>query len=132
MYEPRGPGGTGPTRGDGKRHGERALNNPPPRLEARPGAALRRDAEMRLWRQRRVERLCWLGSRAVFDFVDEIARYYPTVALDLDRRLARFAALDPALLRQVGGDRFPSSPLRRAPRCRRRHCPVGRRCRSPE
>jgi hypothetical protein len=31
---------------------------------------------------------------------------------DLDNRLERYAGLDPVLIAEVGGDRFPASPIR--------------------
>jgi len=44
---------------------------------------------------------------------DELARDYPTLAPDLDRRLERYVErLNPPLLRATGGDRFPLPPLR--------------------
>jgi hypothetical protein len=58
------------------------------------------------------QRLHCLGARATFEFIDELAKHYPTIADDLDRRLSRFVRIDPVVLAAVGGDRFPSSPTR--------------------
>jgi hypothetical protein len=47
----------------------------------------------------------------MFELVDEIARHHG-LGDDLDNRLERYAGLDPVLLAEVGGDRFPASPVR--------------------
>lgn len=73
--------------------------------------AARQAAERRLRRQRQIERLHHLGVRAVFELFDELARHHG-IGDDIDRRLARYAALDPAVLAVVGGDRFAAAPLR--------------------
>jgi hypothetical protein len=73
---------------------------------------LKQAAARYLRRQRAVERLHRLGARAVFELLDELARHHPGIAADIDARLARFAQLDPALLRALGGDRFAASPMR--------------------
>jgi hypothetical protein len=71
------------------------------------------DELSRLRRWRHVERLFRLGSaRVLFEPLDELARHHPGIAADIDRRLARLAGLDPALLAAFGGDRFPPAPLR--------------------
>ena len=70
-----------------------------------------RQAQQRLRRQHLARRIHGLGARAVFEFLDEIARHHD-LGDDLDRRLERFAALDPALLIAVGGDRFAPAPMR--------------------
>ena len=69
-------------------------------------------ARSRLRRQRLVERICDLGPRVVFELLDELATRHPGLDADLDRRLARFAGLDPVVLAAVGGNRFPAGPLR--------------------
>jgi hypothetical protein len=67
-------------------------------------------ATQRLRRQRLVEAIDRLGSARVwFEVIDELDREYELGA-ELDRRL--YAALDPALLAAMGGDRFPASPIR--------------------
>jgi hypothetical protein len=63
----------------------------------------------RLRRQRQVERIWRLGARVVFELIDELARHHDIA--DVDYRLTRYAALDPELLRAVGGDRFPHPPI---------------------
>ena len=65
----------------------------------------------RLRRQRHVEQLHRLGARVLFELVDELDRHHG-LADDLDRRLERYAALDPEVLRALGADRLPVSPVR--------------------
>jgi hypothetical protein len=43
--------------------------------------------------------------------LDEVGRHHG-FADDIDRLLERYAALDPAVLAAIGGDRFPPSPIR--------------------
>jgi hypothetical protein len=52
-----------------------------------------------------------LGPRVLFELVDELDRVHG-LGDDVDRRLERYARLDPRLLRALGGDRFPASPTR--------------------
>ena len=67
----------------------------------------------RLRRQRAIECAHHLGARAIFEFVDELARHHPEIADDIDGRLAAYAErLTPDLLRAIGGDRFPMAPMR--------------------
>jgi hypothetical protein len=61
-------------------------------------------------------RLHALGPRALHEFLAELARHHPEIGEDLHRRLERYAALDPRILRQVGGDRFAPRPLWRVSR----------------
>jgi hypothetical protein len=56
-------------------------------------------------RQRHVERLCGT-PRLVAELLGEIGRHH-CIADDIDRRLARYAGMDPAVLAALGGDRFP-------------------------
>jgi hypothetical protein len=87
--------------------GDRASNG-----FAWPASFTRRSEENQAFsRRRHVERLYRLGARAVYELLDEIGRHHGIVA-DVDRRLARFAALDPQILATVGGDRFPAAPMR--------------------
>lgn len=65
-------------------------------------------APQRRWRL--AERLHGLGARVTYEFLDELDRHLD-LGDDLDRRLERYAALDPDVLAAVGGDRFPSIPL---------------------
>ena len=57
-------------------------------------------------RQRHVERLCRI-PRLVAELLDEIGRHH-SIADDIDRRLAQYAAVDSTVLAAVGGDRFPT------------------------
>ena len=63
----------------------------------------------RLRRQRHAEKVHRLGARVLFEFVDELAHHHPDIAVDITKRLARYAALDPVMVEVTGGDRF--SPL---------------------
>jgi hypothetical protein len=73
--------------------------------------SLQAQASRRLQRQRHVERIHGLGARAFFELIDELDREH-LLGDDLDRRLERFAALDPELLHAFGGDQFAASPVR--------------------
>jgi hypothetical protein len=66
--------------------------------------------QRQLRRQRQVEHIC-RTARLVFELLNELDRYHG-LGDDLDRRLARYAAIDHEILRALGGDRFPSMPLR--------------------
>jgi hypothetical protein len=63
-----------------------------------------------LRRRRHVEAIWLLGARVIFELIDELDRHFE-LGEGLDRRLARYAALDHDIVRLVGGDRFPPSPL---------------------
>jgi|HubBroStandDraft_4_1064222.scaffolds.fasta_scaffold1020535_2 hypothetical protein len=63
-----------------------------------------------LRQRRQVQAVYCLGSRAVGELIDEIGRHHGITA-DIDRRLARYAAIDPEMLRAVGGNRWPIAPL---------------------
>jgi hypothetical protein len=66
----------------------------------------------RLRRQLLASAVHKLGERALFELLDELARHHD-IGDDIDRRLRRYAdRLNPELLRAVGGDRFPPTPLR--------------------
>jgi len=69
------------------------------------------DTTRRLRRQRLIERVHSLGAGVLFELVDELDRRH-RLGANLDRRPARYAATDPALLAIVGGNRFPASPIR--------------------
>jgi len=60
--------------------------------------------------ERQVERLHNLGPRVVAELLSEIAHRTGQSGLIADR-LQAYAALDPELVRAVGGDRFPPMPL---------------------
>jgi hypothetical protein len=66
---------------------------------------------LRARRRRLIEAIHALGSRVLFELIDELDRHHG-LGRDLDRRLARFAAIDPKLLRAVGGDKFAPAPMR--------------------
>ena len=99
-----GPGGAGA--GNVELNKER-------RRDSREARQSQQAAMLRLRRQRLVECLHRLGPRPTFELVDELARRHPDIADDLDRRLAAYTErLTPELLRAVGANRFPASPLR--------------------
>jgi hypothetical protein len=71
----------------------------------------RRTAELKRQRRMRLADKAWkLGPRAYFEFLDELDRHYDIP--DLDRRLERYANIDPKALSFLGGDRFPEGPMR--------------------
>jgi hypothetical protein len=65
----------------------------------------------RLRRLRHVEQIHRLGARVLFELVDELDRHHG-LGDDLDRRLQRYAGLDPEVLCALGGDQLPVSPVR--------------------
>jgi hypothetical protein len=65
----------------------------------------------RLRRQRYAARIWPLGDRVLFELVDHIAGRFD-LEDEVDRLLDRFAGLDPAVLRALGGDRLPPNPTR--------------------
>ncbi len=76
-----------------------------------PGTTHRTIAPAALRRRRQVDALHRLGARAVGELLDELRRHHPGIADDIDRRIARYAALDRRLLVAVGGDRWPAPPV---------------------
>ena len=78
---------------------------------SQPLAPLKAAALRHLGRERQIQRIHTLGPRVVFELIDELDRHH-SLGEDLDRRLARYAALDPEVLRAVGGDRFPRASIR--------------------
>jgi hypothetical protein len=64
-----------------------------------------------LRRQRYAARIWPLGDRVLFELVDHIAGRFD-LEDEVDSLLDRFAALDPAVLRALGGDRLPPNPTR--------------------
>src|SRR4051812_46150715 len=97
-----GPGATG--RGSVELVKEHPEDRRPPLW---PQARVTSQELRRLRRQRAVECAHRLGARAVFELLDELARCYPEIADDLDRRLAAYAErLNPDLLQAIDGDRF--------------------------
>ena len=63
-----------------------------------------------LRRQRQIEHVYLLGARAVGELLYEVAE-----GGDLDRALAAYERLTPALLAAMGADRFPPSPIHEIP-----------------
>jgi hypothetical protein len=58
-----------------------------------------------------VDRLYALGPRAVGELLAELAGEH-LIRVPIERKLERYAAaLDPAILRAIGGDRFPPPPI---------------------
>jgi len=77
---------------------------------------LRATAALRLRRQRQIQQLC-RTPRLVLELLNELDRHHG-LGDDLDRRLAKFAAVDLTLLRALGADRFPDRPLYLVEACR--------------
>ncbi len=67
-------------------------------------------AELRL--QRLAENLHALGPRSVFEFCREIAEAHD-IGADVQRRLERYARLNPAFFQALVDDHFPPSPIHR-------------------
>ena len=65
-------------------------------------------AELRL--QRLAEYLHALGPRPVFEFCRELAEAHD-IGADVQRRLERYALLDPAFVEVLGGGHFPAPPI---------------------
>ena len=65
-------------------------------------------ADLRFRRQ--VERLHHLGPRAVAELLAEIGAERGITTI-VDRKLDRYAEIDPAAIEAVGGERFWSTPL---------------------
>jgi hypothetical protein len=61
--------------------------------------------------ERHVDRLHRLGARAVAELLREIGAETMHMT-SIERAVERFAALDPDTLNRLGGDRFPTRPLR--------------------
>ena len=70
-------------------------------------------AELRL--QRLAETLHALGPRPVFEFCREIAEAHDINA-DVQRRLERYARLDPAFVQALGRDHLPAPSIHRVQR----------------
>lgn len=87
----------------------------PPHLlpEARDALAAVREREGRkLRRQSMISSVYGLGLRVMTEFIEHAVRNHPDAEDWFNEELARFAALDPALLRAVGGDQVPPLPTR--------------------
>jgi hypothetical protein len=64
-----------------------------------------------LRRRQQVEHIYALGSRVIFELIDEIDRHHG-LRDDINQRLARYAKLDPGIVAVVGADKFPPLPVR--------------------
>jgi len=64
-----------------------------------------------LRRQRHVQQIC-RTPRLVYELLNELDRCHD-LGESLDRRLAKYAAVDLSLLGALGADRFPERPLYR-------------------
>ena len=62
-------------------------------------------ADVQLRRQRQCELIWRLGARVFFELIDELDRHHCLEGLD--RRLERYAALNPDLLHFLSTDRCP-------------------------
>lgn len=67
---------------------------------------LQPDVARQLQYQRQVEHLHRLGPRAIGELIREVA-----AGEDLDSALAAYQRLTPSLLKALGGDRFPPTPV---------------------
>lgn len=74
-------------------------------------AAVRRDNFAVLQRPRRYELIYAGGPRLFTELIEELRRRWPAAAGDIERRVERFANVDPTLLQALGADRLPS-PIR--------------------
>ena len=77
----------------------------------RPIGAVAAETVADLRFRRRVERLYRLGPRAVGELLAEIAAER-NIRVVVERKLDRFAELDPAAIEAAGGDKFWPAPLR--------------------
>jgi hypothetical protein len=60
-----------------------------------------------------------LGPRVVGELLAEIGGEY-LIRTAIETKLERYAALDPAVVRALGGDRFPKTPLHLVQKKRKR------------
>ena len=56
--------------------------------------------------QRDIEKLHQLGPRAIYEMLDEIGCRHSCRAF-IEDRASRYAELDPAIIKELGGDNFP-------------------------
>jgi len=71
-------------------------------------AAAEAGADLRFRRQ--VERIHALGPRVTAELLAEIGAERGITTL-IERKVERYAALDPKAVRLTGGDRFPATPI---------------------
>lgn len=60
---------------------------------------------------RNVSQLHRLGERALYEMLVELGADHQ-IRAEIETKVARFAAIDPIILRALGGDCFPEQPLR--------------------
>jgi len=72
---------------------------------------LREQNFAQLQRLRRYEAIYRGGARLMSELIEELRRYHPDIAADLDERVRRYAHADRALLAAVGADRMPCAPI---------------------
>ena len=65
--------------------------------------------------RRAVERLHRLGPRQLYELLAALGANR-LIRVDIEREVEGYGALDPDIVRQLGGDRFPPSPLHRVER----------------
>jgi hypothetical protein len=74
--------------------------------------ALRRVNERQLRRRRQIEEIFRRGRlRAIVEIFEELVRQGLVDERELDGRIPVYAAVDPELLRALGGDQLPPLPL---------------------
>jgi len=93
----------GPVRDDPAEHLDQLKYNHPSRKKQETWRPLG-DIVNSVVMQRAAERLHALGARAVLEAMIEVAR-----GSNLDAVLENYARLDPAVVRELGADRFPVS-----------------------
>jgi hypothetical protein len=105
--------------GRGPRNGRQGE---PPGIKRGPGRGLAENnigngngplhnlAKLREQATRRQRRRRMAGPRAFFEFIDELDRHFDIP--DIDRRLDRYADLDPDILRSLGANKFPAPVTR--------------------
>jgi hypothetical protein len=85
------------------------------RLVRTTGSSLRetRSAELRrLQRARYVQRIWPLGEKLEFELIEKLIEHFGLDEDAVSHILDRFAGLDPNVLRALGADRLPASPIR--------------------
>jgi hypothetical protein len=70
-----------------------------------------RDIRLRARLIRHLRVVYRLGERPIAELVIEVAEKVGACPL-LEELAERYARLDPVILRDIGGDRFPASPIR--------------------
>jgi hypothetical protein len=71
-----------------------------------------RTAELRRLRRQRYAKRIWpLGERVEFELIEHLITAFDLDEDAVDRVLGRFAGLDADVLRELGGDKLPASPI---------------------